>query len=347
MTTWRKKHKRLVATQPTLLPHFGDLYLDAITRDDIRLWKGIVQKRICVQRNPERMQKILASQERAKENWKRRRQGKKTRQQSNQHYSPHSANVWFRTLHTILNAAADEFDWTHDPMRGIKPFSTKGHRSFTEEEPNSLKPDHVRPFLAKLREAYPQHYAMAGLGFCLGLRPSSLRPLRRRGRHPDVLWNERILLVRRSHTVGNTTMNGTKTSLDQRIHLPDDLVALLRWHVESLPAGPMRESELLFPSTTGGFRSPGVLDKPFLRVTLALQQDEDIDFAYWVSPKGMRRTFQDLARAAKIADLVTRSISGHLTEEMHHHYSTVGGEEQREELAKVVDLAGFRAQLGA
>jgi hypothetical protein len=37
-------------------------------------------------------------------------------------------------------------------------------------------------------------------------------------------------------------------------------------------------------------------------------------------------------------DLVTRSISGHLTERMQHHYSTVNGGEQRAALAKVIGL---------
>ena len=52
-----------------------------------------------------------------------------------------------------------------------------------------------------------------------------------------------------------------------------------------------------------------------------------------------RRTFNDLARAANVTDLVTRSISGHLTEQMQRHYSTVNGTEQRTALAKVIELA--------
>jgi len=36
--------------------------------------------------------------------------------------------------------------------------------------------------------------------------------------------------------------------------------------------------------------------------------------------------------------VVTRSISGHLTEGMQRHYSTVSGDEQRQALAKVIDL---------
>jgi hypothetical protein len=40
----------------------------------------------------------------------------------------------------------------------------------------------------------------------------------------------------------------------------------------------------------------------------------------------MRRTFQDLARAAEVRDIVTRSASGHSTEAMQRHYSTVSGQ---------------------
>jgi hypothetical protein len=46
-----------------------------------------------------------------------------------------------------------------------------------------------------------------------------------------------------------------------------------------------------------------------------------------LTQRALRRTFNDLARAAQVTDLVTRSISGHLTEKMQAHYSTVNGGE--------------------
>jgi hypothetical protein len=86
---------------------------------------------------------------------------------------------------------------------------------------------------------------------------------------------------------------------------------------------------LLFPSKTGGFRYGSVLDKPFQGVC------NERGFSKRFTPRGMRRTFQDIARAANISDVVTRSISGHLTERMHHHYSTVAGIEQQASLSKI------------
>jgi integrase len=56
------------------------------------------------------------------------------------------------------------------------------------------------------------------------------------------------------------------------------------------------------------------------------------------TPRGLRRTFNDLARAAKVEALVTKSISGHLTDRMREHYSTVHPVEQRESIGAVLRL---------
>ena len=79
---------------------------------------------------------------------------------------------------------------------------------------------------------------------------------------------------------------------------------VLQWHVQTQLNEPdMRDSELLFPSSTGGFRAPTVLNKPFAEVA----EEIGLDFAF--TQRGMRRTFNDLARRANIEAIVTRSIS--------------------------------------
>ena len=50
----------------------------------------------------------------------------------------------------------------------------------------------------------------------------------------------------------------------------------------------------------------------------------------------MRLTFNDLARRAKLESIVIKSVSGHLTDKMKEHYSTVDGEEQREGIGLVL-----------
>jgi hypothetical protein len=98
-------------------------------------------------------------------------------------------------------------------------------------------------------------------------------------------------------------------------------------------------SDLLFPSVTGTFRSACVLNKPFAEIS------EMMNLGFVFTQRGMRRAFNDLAREAQVNDLVTRSVSGHLTEEMQRHYSSVRGDEQEAGLAKVVDLMTVKARL--
>jgi hypothetical protein len=94
---------------------------------------------------------------------------------------------------------------------------------------------------------FPQHYAMTYVGFATGLRPSSLRPLRRCGATPDVLWSEKRILVRRSQTRGTTVLNCTKQKTRYAIDLRDEVMGVLRWHVGTQLVTPeQQESELLF-----------------------------------------------------------------------------------------------------
>ena len=61
----------------------------------------------------------------------------------------------------------------------------------------------------------------------------------------------------------------------------------------------------------------------------------------------MRRAYQDLARAAEMKGLVTRAFSGHASEQMQQHYSTVAQTETREGIAKIISLAGVREAMEA
>ncbi len=232
-----------------------------------------------------------------------------------------------------MKAAKRAFDLPTVVTDGVRYLDVSEHDIYTDEEPNALLPAEVPPFMAKLREFFPQHFAMVHLGLITGLRPSTLRPLRRRGPECDVDWKENRLRVRRSHTVGEEVMRTTKQKNRYTIGLPLEAMHVLQWHIDTQLRTPeQQESDFLFPGIDGGFRSTSVLLKPFAEVA------REVGLTKRVTPRALRRTFNDLARAAQVQDVVTRSISGHLTEGMQRHYSTVSGDEQRRALAKVIDL---------
>jgi integrase len=128
-------------------------------------------------------------------------------------------------------------------------------------------------------------------------------------------------------------MEMTKTNHDQVIKLPAFVMSVLRWHVDKqLITRDMERSELLFPSEVGGFRSNSALSKPFRTIAQAIGLKKRI------SPKSMRRSFQDAMREAQVANVVVRSISGHLTEQMQQRYSTARGHEQESAIARIIDI---------
>jgi hypothetical protein len=299
-----------------LIPRFGDWYLDKITKRDIEAWKVSVGE---------------------------------------SGLAPTTGNSLLAILKTILSSAAADYEGLADPSAKVEPFSTKTHRTYSVEQTNAFKLEDVVPFLDEMRLRWPDHYAMVYLGMWTGWRPSMLRPLRRRGPSADINWQTGELHARRSHTLGATAMTGTKNGLDQVLRLPPQVIEVLRWHVERLDlenekrakrspenAAAIDASELMFPAKPtkwnkgGGFRNTSCLRKPFADVSKA------IGLAYKVTPRALRRSFQDLTRAASVSDVVARAVCGHRTPAMTAHYSTVDLDEREGAMAKIIDLATAR-----
>jgi integrase len=211
--------------------------------------------------------------------------------------------------------------------------------------PNALTPEEAAQFLAEIKKSFPQFYALALLGFVTGLRPSSLRPLRRRGSDANIDWKEGVLRVRRSHSRRPEIMKGTKQRTNYRIGLPPVVMGALEGHVESLKG--VRSSddcELLFPSRgsktddgTPWMISRSALDKPFKAVSKTLGLDFEL------TPKGMRRTFQDLCRSVGVKTELQQAICGHIGKarrddeaRMTKLCSTYRANEMRAAIAKIV-----------
>jgi integrase len=75
--------------------------------------------------------------------------------------------------------------------------------------------------------------------------------------------------------------------------------------------------------------SRSALDKPFASVSKA------VGLKFNFTPRGMRRTYQDLGRNQGIEKNVRKVVCGHATDEMSDLYSTVRPEEMRAAVAKI------------
>jgi Phage integrase family len=294
---WIHTLRHLIEGTATV-PGFGDIYLDEIRPRHIEAWRTGVATLI-----------------------------------TDKQYAPTTANGWLYILKHVMKRAKRELQLPFNAADGTPAFDTSEHEIYTEEEPNALTSEETAAFLACMKEEFPGQFAMTYLGFATGLRPSSMRPLRRGGSTPDVLWDQGVILVRRSHTLNDEFMKTTKTGLRQRITVPSEIVDVLRWHAQTqLETPEQSESELLFPAEDGGFRSECFLTKAFAEVGRLVGLKKKF------TPRGMRRTFNDLARLANVEAVVTKSISGHKTERMREHYSSVQPSEQRESIGRLLRL---------
>lgn len=313
----RKKWSRILEHHLFSAP-WAIFFVDKVTHADLVEWRSDI----------------------ARMGWERHvpdKDGKPRLAASGDRYSPNTLNDWLGIARVIWKAATHKHQLDRNPMDGIEDFPTDGHRTYTKEEPNSLTIEEVATWLTTFKLKFPQFYAMTFLGLVLGHRPSTLRPLRRSGAESDLDFKTGMLLVRRSNTESNEVEDFTKTKRDLEIPLPKDVLDVLKWHIDSqMVTWQMRESELLFPTKDGGFRSRSCLDKPFAVVT------EACGLGKRITPRALRRTFQDLTRAAKVEGIVAKAISGHATDAMRVLYSTAQEAEVLKSIAKVVDIASGR-----
>ncbi len=301
-----REHWSGVLTKRLFKAPFASMYVDQIRRADIEDWKNKV------------ISPMIA---------------KGT-------ISPYTGNDWLKFMRTITTAYVGRYELDRNPMDGISNFDCRGRRSFTVEQPNSLLPEELGRFLTELRVRYPQHYAYSFLGFITGLRPSSMRPLRR---DHDIQGG--ALIIRRSQTRGDEVMDLTKTDKDQRIGLPPEIMEVLQWHVKEVLTFKQKATGLLFPSRypqprkdkpAHPYMSRSSLTIPFEAVCKAIGLDKRI------TAKGMRRTAVDLQRLALLDKKMRMVISGHVTEAAQQLYETVPVVESRAAVAKVIDLLAYK-----
>ena len=256
-------------------------------------------------------------------------------------YDTTTFNGWLDVLSTICASMTREHELPRDPSEGLQRFE---EASYQPDAPNALSPERneIGEFLAEMKTRFPQHYTVAFLGFAIGHRPSTLRPLRRKGPTPDVVFLEdgsAKLYLRRSHTEKQEVMEKIKTKKPISLDLPKEVVVVLKEHIAELEKETItRKSDLLFPSLiTGQIQSKTGLSKAFEVVRMALKLPK-------LTPKAMRRTWKDVARSAGIEAVVRKAVTGHATDAMEAHYSTPSQGEKREAVEKVVSINTARAK---
>ena len=95
---------------------------------------------------------------------------------------------------------------------------------------------------------------------------------------------------------------------------------------------PGRDSGWMFPNSIGGLRTQSSLEKAWKGCR------DRVGIIKRFTVHGLRYTFTDLVREAKVDAVVRRALTGHVTESMQRHYSNVDLAEKRDAVAGVHQL---------
>jgi integrase len=150
----------------------------------------------------------------------------------------------------------------------------------------------------------------------------------------DVDFDAEVIRIVRRQVRGQVGPVSRKKRAPKELPLPAALAEILkehrRWLVEK--QNPGLAAGWVFPSLRGKLKTPNTLAKTWAGCLKKIGMTERF------TVHGLRRTFNDLTRRAGADGIVTRALTGHVTEGMTVHYSTVGLDEKRAAVAGVLNL---------
>lgn len=242
------------------------------------------------------------------------------------HYSPETIRTWLR----VYRAMAADHGWPDPTFRVSLPETPdRGANMLTEEQ--------LVAFLSAMRNGSPQHFALTlVLGFT-GLRFCHASALR----FDDADEARQVIYIRRKQVRGTVGPVSRKKKAPKMIPIEKEILEVIRWHRQRLLAEqhPGLAEGWMFPSSAGKlFLGTCSLSKSWKASLKAA------GIADRFTVHGLRRTFNDVARRAKVDPLVIKSLTGHVTEDMREHYSTVDLDEKRRAVAAFGQRVRFSSE---
>ncbi|MCA9610954.1 MAG: tyrosine-type recombinase/integrase [Myxococcales bacterium] len=241
---------------------------------------------------------------------------------------PATINARLRVLKTMLADESDERGLRDAAARvksvprigkGRGPKRTVRETDLPRCPHNRLAPIELAKVLAVLREDAPTWFPMLATMALTGARFGEVSALR--WEHVDFASGT----IRIEESQWRGIVGSTKTSDVRLLPLEPELAKVLGAHRKKLLCDqhPGLASGLVFPSTVG----KPITGAATLRKPLAAAY-EKAGIGRWVSPHGFRRSLNNATRQTA-SGVVVRALTGHVTEEMTEHYSTVEMDEKR------------------
>jgi integrase len=242
---------------------------------------------------------------------------KRKKKRSGKPYSVESMKDWFRVFRNMTRDAMVQLKLERDPTLRI----SVGDTELESKKDDKLTGVECRALLEAMERKRPGSFALAKTEGWTGQRFCHVSALQ----WSDIDFENMLICFRRKQVRGVVGPISKKKPVPREIPLLPELADTLRQHrtrLEKLGYA-FGDSDWVFPSRKGKLRISGSLANAFTKSL------EEAKIKKRITPHKLRYFFNDALRLAGIDKVTRKSLTGHVTDDMTEHYSTVGPEEKR------------------
>ena len=229
-------------------------------------------------------------------------------------YSIESLKDWFRVFRNMTKDAIVQLHLERDPTLRIA-FGDGAVEEGDAADDDKLTIDESHLLLEAMRTKRPGSFALLSTKKYTGQRFCHVSALK----IGDIDWNEMVVRFRRKQVRGVVGPVSKKKPVPKEMPMVSELACVLIAHCRRLGelGYPVDPEAWLFPSRNGKLKQPSSL------VTAIRESARDAQITKRITPHMMRYLFNDVLRLAGVDQVTRRALTGHVTDEMTAHYSTV------------------------
>lgn len=241
------------------------------------------------------------------------------KQDGSPRYAIRSVKDWFWVFRNMTRDAMAQLGLERDPTLRI----SFGDAAADEEGAHDTKLtlDEAHSLLAGMRRRRPASYALLKAKELTGQRFCHVSALK----WCDIDWAEMVIRFRRKQVRGVVGPISRRKPVPKEIPIMPELARVLVDHGRrngklNYPVG---LEDWVFPSRRHTLKQPSGLAAAIKRTA------NEVGLQKRITPHMMRYLFNDVLRQAGVDKVTRKSLTGHVTDEMTEHYSSVSMDEKR------------------
>jgi integrase len=234
-------------------------------------------------------------------------------------YAKRSVKDWFWVFRNMTRDAIAQLGLERDPT--LRVSFGEAVEEIEANEQQKLSVADAFSLLETMERKRPASYALLETKKLTGQRFCHVSALK----WGDVDWAEMVIRFRRKQVRGIVGPISKRKPVPKAIPMLPELAKVLLAHGRrnGKLGYPVGVDDWVFPSRRGTLKQPSSLHNAIVRTA------KEAGLEKRITPHMMRYLFNDVLRIAGVDKITRKALTGHVTDEMTEHYSSVDIDEKR------------------